>query len=90
MNLQNFIRTIAIYDEGLTIFVAPGDLTGSTEVVLVNLDEDEGRDQLTELIDVWHAHEILDGVSNLNPELKAPDAEERLTNRFIEYMHNDA
>ena len=57
---------------------------------MVNLDEDEGPDQLTELIDVWHAHEILDGVSNLNPELKAPDAEERLTNRFIEYMHNDA
>ncbi|MCM2375255.1 hypothetical protein [Aporhodopirellula aestuarii] len=90
MNLRHFVQTIATHDDELTIFVAVGQLSETSEIALVNLDENEEPDGMTELIDVWHAREILSGVSNLDSSLRAPDAEERLVNRFIEYMHNDA
>ncbi|MBB3210704.1 hypothetical protein FHS27_006552 [Rhodopirellula rubra] len=90
MNLQHFIQTIATHDSDLTIFVAAGELTGSSEISLVNLDENDEPDGMRELVDVWHALEILNGVSNLDPTLRTPGASERLLKRFIEYMHNDA
>jgi hypothetical protein len=59
-------------------------------VKLVDLDTGQEPNEMRELIDVWHAREILNGVSTLNPELKDKTAEGKLIDRFIEYLRNDA
>jgi len=90
MTLGQLIRSIATIEDELTIFVGHGEITEHSEIALVDLDTGQEPNEMRELIDVWHAREILNGVSTLNPELKDKTAEGKLIDRFIEYLRNDA
>ncbi|MCA9201310.1 MAG: hypothetical protein KDA87_27405, partial [Planctomycetales bacterium] len=82
--------TISSLDDDLTIFVSIGAITESSEVSVINIDDDDTPIGMRELIDVSHAQEVLSGIMALEPSLRAPDAKDRLVERFIRYLYNDA
>ena len=90
MELQELICSLNTFDANLTVFVAQSELSAQSDVALVDLDTDAEPDGMRELIDVWHARDIVDGISNLSPELRNPNATDQLVARFVQYLENDA
>lgn len=95
MTLRELLHKLDDLDDDATIFAGESPLTLSSRVVVAIPDQDENgsaeADGCHEVMDVWHARETIQGLSQLlRSQLGRNATPDELEQRFMLYLKNDA